>query len=272
MSKAMTLRLVFLSHLLLLLPACSQVAVTERRQFNLVPSSMMHSMSLQSYNEFLSQNKLGSDAQQSEMVKRVGNKIQVAVQQYYTINSLPDPSEGYEWQFNLVEDPSVNAWCMPGGKVVVNTGLLPVAKGEAGLAVVMGHEIAHAIAKHGAERMTQGLIVEFGGKALSYAMESRPEQTRNLFMKSYGVGTQYGVLLPYSRVHEKEADHMGLIFLAIAGYDPHEAVTFWQRMSDANKDKASPMEIMSTHPSDSTRIRKIKELLPEAMKYYKPAK
>jgi len=159
--------------------------------------------------------------------------------------------------------------CMPGGKVVIYTGILTVTKNEPGLAVVMGHEIAHAIARHGAERMTQGLIVDMGGMVLSEALASSPEKTQNLFMRSYGITTQYGVLLPYSRTHEKEADHLGLIFMAMAGYTPNEAVDFWQRMAAA-KEGSEPPEILSTHPADSTRIRKIKELIPEAMKYYKP--
>jgi predicted Zn-dependent protease len=155
-----------------------------------------------------------------------------------------------------------------GGKVVVYTGLLPAAQGEAGLAVVMGHEIAHAFAKHGAERMTQGLLVQMGGVALSTAMRDYPEQTQNLFMQSYGIGTQVGVLLPYSRVHENEADHLGLVFMAMAGYNPEEAVAFWQRMA-AGKKGARPPEILSTHPADETRIQNIKDLLPEAMQYYR---
>ena len=253
--------------LLLFLSACGQVAITGRKQLNLVPDSIMNSISLQSYNEFLSENKLSGNASQTEMVKRVGGRIQKAVQQYCSENNLSNRLEGYQWEFNLVEDESINAWAMPGGKVVVHTGLIPIAENEAGLAVVMGHEVAHVIARHGSERMTQGLLVEFGGMGLSTALSKYPDQTQNLFMKSYSVGTQYGVLLPYSRTHENEADHMGLIFMALAGYDPHEAVSFWQRMSAA-KEGGSPPELLSTHPADATRIRKINELMPEAMRYY----
>jgi len=158
---------------------------------------------------------------------------------------------------------------MPGGKVVVYSGLLPVAQTEAGLSVVMGHEIAHAVARHGAERMTHGLIVEMGGMGLSKALAKSPAKTKNLFMRSYGIGTEYGILRPYSRVHEKEADHLGLIFMAMAGYNPKEAVSFWERMVASKKGQAQPPEILSTHPADATRIRKIKELIPEAMKYYR---
>lgn len=262
------LKLIVLSGVLLLPAGCTEVGITGRQQFNVVPDSMMNSLSLQSYGEFLSAHKLSTNAEQTAMVKRVGGRIQNAVEQYCQKNGLSDQLAGYKWEFNLVEDPNVNAWCMPGGKVVVYTGLLPVAQNDAGLAVVLGHEIAHAFAKHGAERMSQSLLVEMGGIALSAALKDKPEQTKNLFMQSYGVGTQLGVLLPYSRVQESEADHLGLIFMAMAGYDPHEAVAFWQRMA-AGKKGARPPEFLSTHPADQTRIQNIKDLLPEAMTYYK---
>ncbi len=202
------------------------------------------------------------------MVKHVGKRIRAALERYCTEHYCMDKIEGYKWEFNLVEDPNVNAWCMPGGKVVVYTGMMPVAKDEAGLAVVMGHEIAHAFAKHGSERMTQGLLVDMGGMALEKAVETKPAQTQELFKLSYGLGTQLGVLLPYSRLHENEADRLGLIFMAMAGYDPHEAVTFWQRMSAENKGPRLP-QFLSTHPADETRIQNIIDLIPEAMQYYK---
>ena len=267
MKPSLKLRLAALCGLLLLQSSCTKVAITGRKQFNLVPNSVMNSMSFESYSEFLSQNKLSDNVEQTQMVKRLGSRIQKAVEQYCAENNLSDRLQGYQWEFNLIEDESLNAWCMPGGKVVVYTGLLPVTRTEAGLAVVMGHEIAHAFAKHGAERMTQGLIVEMGGMALSKALEKSPEKTQNLFMQSYGIGTEVGVLLPYGRVHEKEADHLGLIFMAMAGYNPNEAVGFWERMA-ASKEGPAPPEILSTHPADATRIRNIKKLIPEAMKYY----
>jgi predicted Zn-dependent protease len=269
MKPAIKSHIVVLSAAVLLLSSCTEVAITGRKQFNLVPDSVMHSMSYQSYSEFLSQSKLSTNSAQTMMVRRVGANIQKAVEKYCAENDLSDRLEGYNWEFNLVEDKSLNAWCMPGGKVVIYTGILTVTKNEPGLAVVMGHEIAHAIARHGAERMTQGLIVELGGMALSEALASSPKKTQSLFMRSYGIGTQYGVLLPYSRTHEKEADHLGLIFMAMAGYNPNEAVDFWQRMAAA-KEGPEPPEILSTHPADSTRIANIKKLIPEAMKYYNP--
>lgn len=268
MKRTLISAIISLSGLAMLASSCSEVAITGRKQLNLVPDAYMNSMSFQSYSEFISQNKLSADSANTQMVKNVGRKIQKAVEQYCAENNMAGQLSGYKWEFNLVEDPNINAWCMSGGKVVVYTGILPVTKNEAGLATVMGHEIAHAFAKHGAERMTQGLLVEMGGMALDKALASRPAETKNLLLRSYGVGTQYGILLPYSRTHESEADRLGLIFMAMAGYNPNEALGFWQRMS-ALKQGTAPPELLSTHPADSTRIRNIKELIPEAMRYYK---
>ncbi|MDT8303032.1 MAG: M48 family metallopeptidase [Sedimentisphaerales bacterium] len=261
-------KLLVLCGLLLLLSGCTEVAITGRKQFNLVPDSTMNSMGFQAYSEFLTQNTLSKDYSKTQMVKRVGSRIQKAVEQYCAQNNLSDLLEGYQWEVNLIEDDQLNAWAMPGGKMVVYTGLLKVTQSEAGLATVMGHEIAHVFAKHGAERMTQGLVVEMGGVALSKALANSPDKTKNIFMKSYGAGAQIGLLLPYSRVHETEADHLGLIFMAMAGYNPNEAVNFWQRMSVA-KQGSETIEILSTHPADSTRIRNIQNLIPKAMQYYK---
>jgi predicted Zn-dependent protease len=254
-----------------LLAGCSQVPITGRRQLSLVPSSLVTSMSVQQYSQFLSENKVSSDPQQVAMVKRVGQNIIAAVNEFCKEHCDEDPFKGYQWEVNLIEDPQVNAWAMPGGKVVVYTGILPVAQNEAGLATVMGHEIAHVFAAHGEERMSQGLITQLGGAALSVALKNQPEATQNLFMTSYGLGTQVGLLLPFSRLHESEADRLGLIFMAMAGYNPNEAVGFWQRMAAAKGDQAAPPEFLSTHPADETRIRKLQELIPEAMEYYKPA-
>lgn len=270
MRPTVILKVIALAALLIFSSGCSEVAVTGRKQLNLVPDSVINRMSFQQYSEFIAQSKISSDTSKHQMVTRVGTRIQKAVEQYCAENNLSDRIAGYKWEFNLIEDDAVNAWAMPGGKVVVYTGLLPVAQNEEGLAVVMGHEIAHAVAKHGSERMTQGLIVEFGGMALSTAMSKYPDQTKNLFMQSYGMGTQVGVLLPYSRVHETEADRMGLIFMAMAGYNPNAAILFWERMAAAKGDAAGPPEILSTHPSDQTRINNLKALMPEAMNYYRP--
>jgi len=247
---------------------CSTVPLTGRKQFSIIPNSSMLSMSASQYGDFLKSSKVSSTKKDTVMVKNVGRKIQAAVEQYMTQNNLSDRLSGYNWEFNLVESNEVNAWCMPGGKVVVYTGILPVTKDENGLAVVLGHEIAHAIAEHGNERMSQGLLAQLGGVALSEAIKNKPEQTKALWMGAFGLGAQYGALLPFSRVQESEADHLGLIFMAMAGYDPNGALEFWTRMSKLQGGKAPP-EFLSTHPSDETRIAKIKEELPEALQYYR---
>ncbi len=247
---------------------CSTVPITGRSQLSLIPASEMNSMSSAQYGEFLKTSKLSSNPSDVDMVKRVGVKIQKAVETYFAQKNLSKELEGYQWEFNVVESPEVNAWCMPGGKVVVYTGILPITKDETGLAVVMGHEIAHAIAQHGGERMSQGLLQQLGGVALSVAIQNEPETTKNIYMSLYGIGTTVGVMLPYSRTHESEADHLGLDFMAMAGYDPNAAVDFWTRMSQ-NKGGGAPPEWLSTHPSDETRIANIKKHLPEAMQYYK---
>jgi predicted Zn-dependent protease len=247
--------------------ACSTVPITGRKQLNVIPSDQMNSMSLNSYSEFIGQHKVATGTPEAAMVKNVGVKIQKAVETYFAQKNMLAHLKGYVWEFNLVDENTVNAWCMPGGKVVVYTGILPITQDETGLAVVMGHEIAHAIAEHGNERMSQGMMVQLGGMALDEALAKKSQETRNLFMAAFGLGAQVGVLLPYSRLHESEADHLGLIFMAMAGYDPNFAVPFWQRMATLSAGQAPP-EFLSTHPSDETRIRKIQKLLPEALQYY----
>ena len=250
-----------------LLSACSTVPVTGRSHLNLIPGSSMLAMSAQQYGTFLKENKLSQNQQQAAMVKRVGTRIQGAVERYFASSGLQDYLKNYQWEFNLVEDKQVNAWCMPGGKVVVYTGILPVARDDAGLAVVMGHEIAHAIAEHGNERMSQGLIAQFGGAALATVLETKPEVTQQLWMSVYGVGVQYGALLPYGRMQESEADHLGLVFMTMAGYDPNVAVSFWERMA-TQKGGQAPPEFLSTHPSDATRIQRIRGLIPQVVERY----
>jgi predicted Zn-dependent protease len=262
----MTRRLALIAGLGLLL-ACSTVPLTGRKQLGLIPASTMMAMSYQQYDEFLRAHPPSTNREQTALVKRVGERIQRAVERYMAGQNLSGQLEGYAWEFNLVESEEVNAWCMPGGKVVVYSGLLPVAQSEAGLAVVMGHEIAHAVARHGDERMSHGMLQEMGGMALSAALEQKPDQTRQLWMAAYGAGSTLGVMLPYSRLHENEADHLGLVFMAMAGYDPREAVGFWERMS-ALKGGAAPPEILSTHPSDATRVAKLRESLPEALRIW----
>lgn len=256
--------------LILIFISCSSVPITGRKQLTLISDNQILSMSSESYTEFKKTHKISTDAKNSQMVKDVGLKIQKSVEQYFAQNNMSKNLEGYNWEFNLIEEDTVNAWCMPGGKVVVYTGILPLTKDETGLAVVMGHEIAHAVANHGNERMSQGMVAQYGGVALNEVLKAKAPGTKDIFMQSYGVTTQVGVLLPYSRKHETEADHLGLIFMAMAGYNPNEAIAFWQRMSQLSSKKAP--EFLSTHPSDDKRIEDIKKALPEAMKYYKKDK
>jgi len=250
-----------------LFQACSVVPLTGRKQLNLLPESEMISMALTSYNDFMKENPPSSDKVNADIVKTVGTDISTAVIKFFQDNNLADRLAGYNWEFTLVKDDSTpNAWCMPGGKVVVYSGILPYTKDNNGLAVVISHEIAHAVARHGNERMSQELLAQFGSVALNEIIKEKPEQTKGIFNSAYGLGSQFGVMLPFSRDHELEADKLGLIFMAMAGYDPQTAVGFWERMSSTGGQK--PPEFMSTHPSDASRINKIKAALPEAMKYY----
>lgn len=250
------------------LSACASVPVTERKGLHLVPDSELTSMSYQEYNKVLKTSKISTDMAKVSMVRRVGQRIAVASEELLEETGRGADIRNYKWEFNLIEDDkTVNAWCMPGGKVAVYTGLLPYSQDESGLAVVVGHEVAHAIAKHGNERMSQGLLAQFGAIGLSLALSGSPGATSNIFMQAYGVGTQVGVLLPYSRVQESEADHIGLILMAKAGYDPHVAIALWQRMNA--KGGARPPEFLSTHPAPESRIRDIESQIPEAMRYYK---
>jgi len=251
----------------ILYQACSVVPLTGRKQLNLVPESEIITMSFTNYTDFLKVNTLSKDKINTDLVKKVGADIASAVTKYFADNNLSGQLTGYQWEFNLIKnDTTLNAWCMPGGKVVVYSGILPITKDKNGLAVVLSHEIAHAVARHGNERMSQELLVQFGGVALNEAIKQKPEETKSIFNSAYGIGSQVGVLLPYSRQHELEADKLGLIFMAMAGYDPQSAIPFWERMASVGGNK--PPEFLSTHPSDATRINKIKSALPEAMKYY----
>lgn len=249
------------------LTSCSEVAITGRQQLNLVSDSSMNSMSEQSYRDFISKAKISTDSEQTQVVRTVGSNIAAAVEKYCNQNNMADRVSGYSWEFNLIDDPAENAWAMPGGKVVVYSGILKVTQNDTGLAVVMSHEIAHIVARHGNERMSQALMVDMGGMALSQALANSPGKTQNLFLRSYSIGSEYGFMLPYSRVQETEADRLGLIFMAMASYNPSEALAFWQRMS-AGKQGSQVPELLSTHPTDQRRIENIQSFLPEAMGYY----
>ena len=247
--------------------SCSKVPITNRKQFRMLPNNVMMSMSLSNYKGFLSKNPaLPASNPNTAMVKRVGAKISTSLTKHMKETGHSKRVKDFKWEFNLVNNKSVNAWCMPGGKIVFYSGILPYTKTETGLAVVMGHEMGHAVAKHGNERMSQQLVIVLGGASLAVAMKEKPEQTRNIFLAVYGVGSTLGTLA-YSRKHEYEADKLGMVFMALAGYDPTETITFWERMS--SKGGAKIPEFLSTHPSDKNRIEEMKKFLPEAKKYYK---
>lgn len=248
--------------------ACSHNTITGRSQLNLVSDADLQSMALVQYKEFLNKNTIiPSGNGNTEMVKRVGNRVAAAVKQYYKNKGLPNALDNYNWEFNLVDNKEINAWCMPGGKVVVYTGILSITQTENALAVVLGHEITHAVVGHGNERVSQAMAAE-GLGTLGGAALGNNTQAGTIFNSVYGIGAQYGVLLPNSRKQELEADHYGLIFAASAGYDPRVAVDFWTRMANIGNGQKPPA-FLSSHPSDEERIQKIKALMPEAMKYYK---
>jgi predicted Zn-dependent protease len=228
----------------------------------------MQQMATKSYQDFLANKttKVVSNSAQSKKVKEIGAKIKNAVTLYMNQNGYGNQIKDYQWEFNLVESKEVNAWCMPGGKVAVYTGILPVTQTDSGLATVMGHEIAHAIARHANERYSQAMLAQ-GLGALIGSAATKSEQSYDVFQKVFGIGAQAGVLLPNSRKQESEADRLGLTFMAMAGYRPELAVDFWQRMAAQSKSGKQP-EFLSTHPSDEKRIEDIKKYLPEAQKFY----
>ncbi len=248
------------------LAACKQVPLTGRKSLVLVPETTMQSLATSQYRSFISQNQVVKNTPDAQMLSRVGSRLSKSVIDYMKSKNLSSQLNGYTWEFNLINSPELNAWCMPGGKIVVYTGLLPVTANEAGLAAVIGHEIAHAVARHGSERMTQGLIaqgISIGGQV---ALNDNP-RANQIFQQSFGIGGNLGILA-FSRKHENEADKMGMIFMAMAGYDPKEAIEVWKRM--ASKSGPKPPEILSTHPSDQTRIKNLQEALKTAQVFYRP--
>lgn len=252
--------------------SCHRNAITGRSQLSFVPEAEIQNMAQQQYRQFLSTSKVvaAGTSKDGEMVKRVGDRIIKAITTYYAEKGLSNELAGYQWEINLVNKNEVNAWCMPGGKIVVYTGILPVTQNEPALAVVMGHEIAHALARHGNERMSQGLLQQFGGAALSVALSSKPAETQNLYLSAYGLASEVGGILPFSRKNELEADKLGLMFSALAGYNPNEAIPFWKRMG-ALSNGQKPPEFLSTHPSDERRIAELGKIMDEVIaKYYKP--
>lgn len=250
----------------MIISACSTVPITGRRQLKLLPENMLVGMSLTAYNEFLETNPvLPPSHPDAILVDKVGGRIADAVITYIKDNKIRNRI--FDFEFNTVLNEEVNAWCMPGGKVVFYTGIFPLTKDEAGIAVVMGHEIAHAVANHGNERMSQQMALTLGAISLDVALSEKPQETHDIFMLAYGIGGTLGSLA-YSRQHEYEADKLGMIFMAMAGYNPERTLEFWQEMSKISG-PAIPT-FLSTHPSSDDRVKAIQAFLPEAMKYYKP--
>ena len=253
---------------------CSTNKLTGSKQFLLVSDAEMQQMSLTEYQKVISSSKVVNPAssKSAAMVQKVANKLTTAISQYYTQQGSGAELANYQWEVHLIDENTVNAWCMPGGKIVVYTGLLPVTQNETALAIVMGHEIAHAIAKHGAARMSEQIVTQYGSMAFSELIKNKPQETQSLFNTALGIGTNVGVLLPHSRKNESEADSWGLRYAALAGYDPREAIPFWQRMSKMAGGQKPPVWL-STHPADEQRIADLQAIMDETVKtYYKPVK
>ncbi|KQB42244.1 M48 family metallopeptidase [Flavobacterium aquidurense] len=246
-----------------LLAGCATNPVTGKKNLNFVSNSELFPSSFQQYNAFIAENKVITGTADAKRVETVGSRIKAAAVKYLTYLGQSQYLSDYRWEYKLVENKEVNAWCMPGGKIVVYSGILPVTQDEAGLATVMGHEVSHALANHGAQRMSAAQLQQIGGAALDAATSTKSETTRQIFSQAYGLGSEVGVMLPFSRSNETEADKIGLTLMAIAGYNPDDAVAFWSRMSAKSGGAGTP-EFMSTHPSDATRIANIKSLIPEA--------
>lgn len=252
--------------LLLFLSSCSTVMLTGRRQLNLLGDSEITSMSFAQYQQFMEKTPIATGRRNVIMVQKVGQRLANAVEKYMNANGLESQLKGFKWEFNLVKGSQANAFCMPGGKVAVYEGILPYTKTETGLAVVLGHEIAHAIARHANERLSQQMLIEYGANLTNVLLMDKSTAVQQSVGMLYGVGAKVGVALPNSRKQELEADRLGLIFMAMAGYNPREAIPFWERM---NKQGGDNSDFLSTHPSGSKRIAQIQEYLPEALRYYR---
>jgi len=247
--------------LVLVIISCRTIPITGRHTINFIPDSQALPMAFSQYKDFLNNHTLSEDKNKTAEIKEVGKNISQAVDKFMRANNMVSEADHYRWEFNLVEEETINAWCMPGGKVVFYTGILPLCANKDGIAAVMGHEIAHAFAKHGQERMSQGLVAQFGGMAVALGTNNQPEKTKQLWQMAYGISSQVG-MLKYSRVHETEADKLGMVFMIMAGYKPEEAVQVWIRMSQLGGKQ--PPEFLSTHPSHETRIANLTAYIPEA--------
>jgi len=246
-----------------LIYSCATNPMTGKKDLNFVSNSELFPASFQQYTTFLKENKVISGTNDAKKVEEVGFKIKSAAEKYVAYLGQRGYLNGYQWEYKLIDSKEVNAWCMPGGKIVVYSGILPITKDDAGLATVLGHEVSHALANHGAQRMSAAELQQLGAVGVAVATGSKSAETQQMWQQYYGVGTEVGVMLPFSRGHESEADKIGLTLMAIAGYNPDDAIVFWQRMS-SQAGGQKPPEFLSTHPSDATRIANLKALIPEA--------
>jgi len=256
-------KIISLLAVIMFMISCSTVPITGRKQLNLVNDAQILPMAFEQYEGFLKQNKLSSNAEMTNQVRTVGKRISGAVDRYMRANGMTANADAYRWEFNLVEDNTVNAWAMPGGKTVFYTGIMPIAKNEDGVAAIMGHEVAHAFARHGAERMSTGMLQQMGGLAVALSTGKKTPEQQQMWMAAYGISSQLGVL-KFSRTHESEADKLGVVFMIMAGYNPNESVNVWIRMSQRADSKKAPPEFLSTHPSNETRIKELRNWIPEA--------
>lgn len=259
-------KIIAIALLAIMAAACSSVMFTGRKQVKLISSSEMTSMAVNSYSDFLEANELSTNEEYQTLLSTVGGKMQVAVEAYMRKEGHENQIANLNWEFNVVASDEINAWAMPGGKIVFYSGIMPVCKDEQGVAVVMGHEIAHVLAQHGNERMSQQMVAQLGSQAVSEYLVTQPEKTQSIYNTAFAVGAQYGALLPFSRLHEREADRIGQIIMALAGYDPAHAVAFWKTMNSMSEGQAPP-EFMSTHPSYDTRIQVLTDNIEPARKY-----
>ncbi|MFC2110717.1 M48 family metallopeptidase [Bacteroidota bacterium] len=242
---------------------CSTVPITGRKRFNIVSDSQVLPTSFSQYKSFLTENKISKDVKKTEELKAIGLKISKAVDKFMRSNNMTQEADSYQWEFNLIEDETLNAWCMPGGKVVFYTGIMPIAKNKDGIAAIMGHEIAHAFAKHGQERMTSAQVQQIGGAVIAMGTNNQDAKQKEIWNIAYGLGSQVG-MLKFSRDHETEADKLGMVFMIMAGYNPQEAINVWIRMSEMGTSKTP--EFLSTHPSNESRIKALRNYLPTAVK------
>ena len=257
--------------LLIVAAGCAVAPLTGRRQLVVIPNDQMMSLSAQTYQQVLKQTKVSGNQQYLKTVRSVGTKLTAAVEKFMQQNGQSEALQGYQWQYTVLQSKEANAWCLPGGQIAFYEGIMPICSDENGVAVVMGHEIAHAIAQHGNERMSQQLALQMGGVALSEALSSKSEATQQIAMAAFGAGSALGVMLPYSRTHEYEADEMGLYFMAMAGYDPRTAPGFWERMV-SQAEGSRPPEFLSTHPEPQNRIKAMTRKMNKAMEYYQGKK